>query len=366
MSSSEQLYCPVIRFRPAETLALSKSPQGNPQNIKPILELIPERLEKSRKAGHSIDSFLEQTAGSIFAYWGEDFYLDLHHIRKLISSNNGSCASFANRAKVLGLTYSPVITIGTGHAIGDQLSEVRNLNAQTIAVRAELQTIDSATFINDIDQIASELGVSIDEIDLICDAKYIPQKIKNPAEMYLKIPHLSLWKNVILLGGSFPQDLSSFKVGDWSIPRHEWALWRSLLKNKSGRIPLYGDYTSQHAIYTEKSNKFRPSPSIRYTSGNEFLVFRGSLKYGSEQYPAHASLLCGQKHFSGVGFSFGDTFIYEKSLELAKADMKPGKHGDWLAACINHHLALVVVQLEEVFARIRSGESLDAMLLDIA
>jgi len=63
---------------------------------------------------------------------------------------------------------------------------------------------------------------------------------------------------------------------------------------------------------------------------------------GREQWNAHAQLLCDDgKLFYGQGFSWGDAFIHERSLNTEN-------HGNpeiWLRAGINHHMTVVSRQI---------------------
>jgi hypothetical protein len=65
---------------------------------------------------------------------------------------------------------------------------------------------------------------------------------------------------------------------------------------------------------------------------------------GCEQWLGEAALLTEKPEFCRAPFSWGDTFIYDKSKE----PLNPGSIKDWLAATINHHLTFVAKQVQEV------------------
>jgi hypothetical protein len=63
---------------------------------------------------------------------------------------------------------------------------------------------------------------------------------------------------------------------------------------------------------------------------------------GREQWHGHAQLLCDDENlFYGEGFSWGDAFIHEKSLDSKSY----GSYEIWLRAGINHHMTVVSRQI---------------------
>ena len=129
----------------------------------------------------------------------------------------------------------------------------------------------------------------------------------------------------------------------------EWLRWQhemAIGKGRFSRIPIFGDYTIQHAMYREPVKYPHVSASIRYTTPDYWIVYRGEWLgkkngSGSSQYPAQAQLLVERKEYSGPKFSFGDAFIMQKALDGSE----PGNPEQWLTAGINHHVTLTVLQL---------------------
>src|SRR5258705_13897914 len=82
------------------------------------------------------------------------------------------------------------------------------------------------------------------------------------------------WRTVTLLGGSFPPDLTGFKVGQHENPREEWRRWKKQITAGHGiaRLPAYGDYTIQHPMNQEPIEGANPSESIRYASDNYWVI----------------------------------------------------------------------------------------------
>jgi len=127
--------------------------------------------------------------------------------------------------------------------------------------------------------------------------------------------------------------------------------WRSEIlrsgQHSEIRLPSFGDYTIQHAVYKEPPPFPHVSASIRYTAEDSWIVFRGEWigkkdGSGSAQYPAEAQLLIEKSEFYGDSFSDGDRFIAEK----AKNGIKPGNPKQWLQAGINHHITLTAKMVQ--------------------
>jgi hypothetical protein len=163
-----------------------------------------------------------------------------------------------------------------------------------------------------------------------------------------RVPEVLRWRTFTVLAGSFPKDLSHLSIGTHLVPRFEWLHWRASLENANlPRVPTFGDYTTQHALYTVPPPGANVCASVRYTTDEAWLVMRGEAlrsKTGPKyaQYPATAELLCEQKEYRGPAFSSGDHYIWQ----IASREIEvTGSPETWLRAGINHHLAFVVRQV---------------------
>lgn len=133
----------------------------------------------------------------------------------------------------------------------------------------------------------------------------------------------------------------------------DWRVWHREVTDPSQslpRRPSYSDYTIQHAIYSEPQGPLNISASIRYTSGDYWVIMRGEgLRNadgpGYAQYPANALLLTARNEFCGADFSYGDEYIRDIALQ----NKKTGSPETWLRAGINHHLTFVVRQIATLF-----------------
>ena len=197
--------------------------------------------------------------------------------------------------------------------------------------------------------------ISEENIDLVIDLKYLDDQMKASYKKIFttsqSIYNLKKWRSFTFASGSFPIDVSKHKVDDLgSEPRFDWILWSDEVSQKGlVRTPAFGDYTIRNPIHSDALVFLQSSATLKYTLNEEWKIFRGQ-KQKNEQYLGHANLLVNESYFSGENFSFGDKYIFEKAkhFHVYMKDNKVkgmGRSGDWIAAGISHHLALVLSQL---------------------
>jgi hypothetical protein len=199
------------------------------------------------------------------------------------------------------------------------------------------------------------LGVVASEADLILDLQLVDGVIPSYESLIRRLPDVETWRTLTVLAGSFPVDLSHLRANNtYVLNRNEWGAWQKELQRVSRsmiRIPSFGDYTIQHAIYMEPVAFPHVSASIRYATPDSWVVLRGEWigkknGAGSAQYPAEAQLLIGRKDYCGENYSFGDGFIAEK----ARNGSNPGNAAQWLTSGINHHVTLTSKMVQTVLS----------------
>lgn len=208
---------------------------------------------------------------------------------------------------------------------------------------------------NKLSGFLNKTKIPEENIDLIIDLKYLDDQMKTSYKKLFiasqSIYNISKWRSFTFASGSFPIDVSKHKVDDLgSEPRFDWTLW-SNASNEKGlvRKPIFGDYTIRNPIHSDALVFLQSSATLKYTVENEWKIFRGQ-KQKNEQYLGHANLLVSETYFYGENFSFGDKYIAEKAkhFHVYMKDNKVkgmGRSGDWIAAGISHHLALVLSKI---------------------
>jgi hypothetical protein len=134
--------------------------------------------------------------------------------------------------------------------------------------------------------------------------------------------------------------------GIGSVARSEWSLWTQLSK-EIGTTVWFGDYGISHVDVREIDPRLMvASASIRYTTDNEWLIFRGrslrESRYGGYgQYRALSTQVVNHFAYSGPRFSWGDDYLFKCAHSLVGT----GNLTTWRQVGTNHHISFVVRQL---------------------
>jgi hypothetical protein len=194
------------------------------------------------------------------------------------------------------------------------------------------------------------------DVDLLLDYQMFASDNPGLKSLLDRIPGLRAWRSLTVASGAFPENLMKYKAGSYLLPREDWLSWKAQFFDDTSayRRASFSDYTIQWAQYKEPVEHCNPSVSVRYTLEDEWLVMRGEAPSGKaasketerrpglEQWYGHAQLLCEDTEvFYGADYSWGDAYIFEKSLRRGK----PGTYETWLRAGINHHMTVVSRQI---------------------
>lgn len=224
-----------------------------------------------------------------------------------------------------------------------------------VAVRVPATSLQTTVGGWALHELVAHLGTQPGSVDVIVEYGVVNGEAPSFAYVCYRLPEISRWRTLTILGGSFPRDLMDFKKpGQYEVQREEWKQWAAEITNSADlpRRPSFGDYTIQHPIYREPVEGANPSASIRYTSETYWVIMRGaglrnSGGTGHMQYPANAELLFGRKEFCGPQFSGGDEYIWKVGSHQGDG---PGTPETWLRAGINHHLTFAARQIASVVA----------------
>jgi hypothetical protein len=232
---------------------------------------------------------------------------------------------------------------------------IRQYNQKTkkgICLRLTANDLQDPFLHSKIGTLLSSYDLPFSYVDLLVDLKVIQQNALDFEELNRVIPKIDSWRTFTVTSGAFPKDLTEFeKNQEHETPRSDWEFWFNQVQ-RSGikRIPSYGDYTIQHAIYYEPTPGSNPSASIRYTSENYWVIMRGEAirgdySPGHSQYWGHAIMLSNRPEYCGKDFSAGDKYI----SYIAGQREHPGTPRTWITAGINHHLVYTVKQIAKTF-----------------
>lgn len=374
-------YVPILKWKRAEQSALQALGDKEKNVMTPLIELVLPMVPLYKKVGKEnvkktseevfteiVNKFKEkrikEIPGEILQSWGTkpvflDFTLLYNGTQLKIDSFNEIVSEGTNK----GLKIIPVLNLNDDPKIKEAIASVSKKYNQEICLRvAPSDLANTETLNKKIKSFLKDFNLSRKNIGLLIDIK----KIKENGGQYLqfmnasqRIENLSEWRNFIFASGAFPENLSECKFDEPTfLPRFDWQNWLHHIKEKKlARNPIFADYTIRNPIFNAALQYYNPTPSIKYTLEDDWLILKGKMRQ-SEHYLVNAKLLVEDMtdSFRGEGFSWGDKNIAEKAkyyhqyvTGVKSGKLKKGKgtgrNTDWIAWSINHHLILVINQI---------------------
>lgn len=378
-------YVPILKWRRAEQSALQALGDKEKNVITPLIELVmptvplfkiigkKEEKKSIRKTQHEIsaeilqkftEKRIKEIPGEILQSWGtRPVFLDLTLLYNGVQLKIDSLNQIASAGMDKNLKIIPVFNLNDDQRIKEAIAEHYKKYNQGICLRvAPSDLADAITLNKKIEILLKDFHLSRKNIDLLIDVK----KIKENGGQYLqfmntsqRIENLSEWRSFIFASGAFPENLSECKFDEpTSLPRFDWQNWsRHIRGKKLTRNPMFADYAIRNPVFNEALQYYSPTPSIKYTLGNDWLILKGKVRR-HEHYLVNAKLLVEDMTdtFCGEGFSWGDKNIAEKAKyyheyvkDVKSGKLKEGKgtgrSTDWIAWGINHHVIVVLSQI---------------------
>lgn len=353
-------YIPILKWKRAEQGALKALEDDQKEHITPLVQFVMPKYKPDEKLENVVAKFeeqLPQIPEKIIEVWGTTpVFIDV----SLLFTPELRAKSIKNillgGQKLKGV-FVPVIHLNDNEEIKNAAYSVAKKTGSGLCLRLICSDFSSSDLIQlnqNIGNLLSSSKLVEKEIDLLLDIK----EIGNNADKYIKylnlsqqISNLTKWRTFIFASGSFPKDLSQYRVDEENlIPRIDWKNWKEqVCSGKLKRKPSFSDYTIQYPIYEEISQFFHPTCSIKYTLENEWLIMKGE-RQKFAQYLASAAELIKSSKYYGKDFSDGDKYIDDKAKHFEAYIKKPSIKGTgstetWLRAGINHHLVLTAHQV---------------------
>jgi len=154
------------------------------------------------------------------------------------------------------------------------------------------------------------------------------------------------WRNTILSSTCYPNSQQGIPQGQvYTTPREEWNLWSAIIISGSlPRTPGYSDYPTANAVITSIDPRFMNQyVSVRYSDETSWIFVKGTAVKGNgwQQTLQLSQILAASTYFKGPQYSWGDEFIYQRSMNLINS----GGSKEWRKVAHTHHLTLVSHQL---------------------
>lgn len=351
-------YVPILKWKRAEQGALETLSDEQKKYITPLIQLVMPSEKKGEQLESIITRFKKQISEiseKILKTWGKNqAFIDV----SLLFSTElkiSSLKQVISGGLETGMILVPVVHLNDDHTIIETACSLAKKYKSSVCLRLICNDfVDMSNLNKKLKEFISSSELTERNLDLLVDIKDTEgngDKYNKYLELSQKIYNLLKWRTFTFASGAFPKDLSECKIDDENIiPRLGWNNWLIKVRsNELQRKPTFADYTIQYPIYSESSQFFHPTTSIKYTLSNEWLIMKGK-KQEFGMYLASAAVLVTDEKFYGEHFSDGDKYIAEKAKHFKEYNKNPAIKGTgstetWLKAGINHHLTLVAHQI---------------------
>lgn len=284
MKLDHRHYVPVVRWKRAEAIALRQLPESIKAKITPFIELPPTDFDVHDPTTPArIEGMLPEVALELLRNWGRrQLFFDLGLLDPSIRSAKGvhPVVVLSEVARSIGLSVVPVTALTHD---GDYQGAVRTASSELgVCIRLSLDDANRATVTHELYALLTDLHVSPEDTDLVLDYGQIDSPPPRIADVMSRLPSLPHWRTLTVTAGAFPRDLTGFTVGQHLYARADWRNWQEEVTGEVtlARIPTYGDYTIQHAIFSEPPERANFSASIRQATDRAAGVLRARLQRG--------------------------------------------------------------------------------------
>lgn len=347
----KQHYVPLLRLKASELDAVERLKPSTKGQITPLIEVIPNSDEE-RTFSKYIQARLKKLTETCSAI---PFYIDLSHLQANPTEYELTLRLLEEKFNAGELKYIPVITLKTPRSVRDAFLRSTQ-KGREISFRIKVSETEAAAFLKEFSDLITTTNADTNKIHLILDCELVNGQALNLKLLASRLPDTSAYARFIFLSGSFPKDLSGFRLGVSNCTRSDWALWKQVVSSKPfTATPIFADYTIQCPYYSPPPKGANVSASIRYTADDYWVILRGeSLRNANgpkhKQYGAHALILVSKPEYSGSAFSAGDAHINNVAIERKTTGLvkKPGIPRTWLTVGFNHHMEFVVNQLSKI------------------
>jgi hypothetical protein len=335
-------YVPILKAKQSECIALRNLNSDLKENMIPLFEMQPRETQR----------LLERTIGQIETSWEKHLPLYLDIDKDYLSSNNDEALTnfvyALNRSQSKKYKFIPVTGLRRSTRYQEIIQSSIKQQSNGVCVRLEsIDWLDLQELNQNIENLVSKFDLSYDAVDILLDfGAFLPSQsgtiVTSAATTINKLSKLRDFRNLVISGTAFPANPPLAIQSVHKLPRSEWLVWTTL---KSGemveRMPIFGDYTIVHPKFPELDFRYvEIAPKIKYTAETEWIFIRWDRGNWAAFHDV-CRLLVRQPEFSGEGFSWGDSRIYECSTNAYDT----GNPGQWVTIGINHHLTFVTEQI---------------------
>ncbi|WP_405175597.1 hypothetical protein MHI27_03530 [Paenibacillus sp. FSL H8-0261] len=342
-----RIYCPILKWKAGEKVALEKLTPSQKSSIIPILELVdcgdPERI-----------------IGELnLTLKGQPAYLDTHYC-----DDNGSLLkSILELAREHDLNYFPVLYYDDLPEYADGLLYLAKRALFRIPVPEDIDGDNYDSIFKSLVDWKKERDTPI---DIMLDVNFMDGKVQASTKLSeLKtvirshVLNCDCIEYVIIASTSFPEDLSGLASGeDTFIERYEIKIFNklfiepefSLIKDRL-RMSDYGVTRFTDTDLDFSRMKYGILPKARYTLQDKYWILKGkkdrTTKIMIRGHKEIALEIYRSPYYYGESFSYGDLDLKERALgENGKG---PGNNTSWVTIAANHHIVAVTDELSKLY-----------------
>jgi hypothetical protein len=332
-------YYPCLISKEGEINALKRLDQTNKESTCPLLDIVQEGIG------------LEKVAEELKKHWcfeGNQVMIDYSRFTTVQGLNK--IDGLFKTLRHGDVNAIPVLSLSANDMQKSLAKSRIAKNNLGIAIRIPFKQGNISKLPATLTSLMKELAVKEADTILLLDFGFVQigdvnRVIDTFVDNINSIPENKNFKAIILLAGSFPKDLSSFVISSKPQPirRIEETIYVKV--SKVLKFVKYGDYGTKHPDYVP-SNKHAGTCSMKYSTKNSFVIYRGKLAKnsppGNAQYVKHCKNLVKSTTYFGEGFSWGDGKIKKISKEKISDDRaKTGNATTWVTISWSHHMTLI-------------------------
>ncbi len=360
MNLSKAVYLPQLKWKAGERRALSSARGAKTGRIVPAFKVPPaggfdieqQRVLTATEYLHSFGRQLAECWDRRIAFIDAELIDDERH-REAAAEH--PLTELLERARLAGANAAPIYSLQSSpeYRMAVRRYAAHNRGAALSCLRIKLDELESLGGPEALQALAADFGMATSSTVLLLDGG--PLEINEVDEFaHLLAGQLArliapdTWHRVFWSATSFPEK-PNLKAGmDGRFARRDWQLYKALLENTEGLpvVPMFSDYALEYPSAYAPFNG-APSAHLRYSSEEDYLIFKGPSVRREEGYKAIfavAARLAASAEFKGAEYSFGNAVIERLSGGIGKT----GHASTWRWCSTDHHFSLVISQLSSL------------------
>lgn len=350
MKFTHSQYVPCLRWKMGEYQAVFGLPETVKNNITPLIE-IPELGYdfEEQKESKTLDEHLEPFAKRVAKKWGVrpcfvDFRL-LEPERRMKDGQHPVSSIFAELT-TCRCNAIPVIGPNRDSEYQNIVIDIVKNQQKELCIRLSVEEASKPNLLTFLDTILRKAALSANQAHLVLDLgapNFVPIAgfSKLVVALIRRLPHLSEWQSLSMIGTAFPESMGTLELGTSIVERSEWILYKIVARELAKirvRVPSFGDYAINHPRVSQMDMRLiKPAGTIRYTVDDAWFIVKGPNirnAKGLAAFRKHCRDVIQSNYYNGNAFSEGDNYIQK----CANGNVSTGNATVWRRVGTSHHL----------------------------